>query len=346
LDARGTLEEDGFLLNGAIEAPDRGVRVPLRASYGGAGSRGNITLGPATLDFRPNGLQPAALGSVLAMVTSAEGAVDAAGAISFAPNTPLKGRAAVEFRELTVATAQGAVEQLNGAIRLEGLFPPRTAGAQTITARRIVAGVPLEEPSLRFRVEPTEAETVVVIERAEGRIAEGIVHVDGARFNPSAARNDLKMAIGGLSLGRLLRDYAMDGMSGTGTLSGVIPVTFSSGGLTIESGTVQADGGGILRVAWGSSRDTFMQQGESVALMVQALEDFHYSTLRITIDRPADDLLSLKVTMEGYNPAVRSGHPFRFNISLGGELEEILSVVREGGRLGTDLFRGSLGGVP
>jgi hypothetical protein len=204
----------------------------------------------------------------------------------------------------------------------------------------------LEEPSLHFRLEPAETGTVLVIDRAEGRVAEGMVSVDGARFDAAQSTNAFRITIRDLSLERLLGDYAMEGMTGTGTLNGVIPVTVSAAGLAIESGIVEAEGGGVLKVAWGSSRDAMVQQGESVALMVQTLEDFHYSTLRAISDRPADGSLSLKVTLEGHNPAVKNGHPFRFNISFGGNLESILAAVREGRRLGSSLFRGSLGGAP
>lgn len=346
VDGRVTIEGDTFLLDGSIGLSDHSVQIPFQARHLGTAPRGSITLGPAIMAFRPNALQPAALGSAFAMATRAEGEVEMSGALAVAPDAPLDGKASVAFRDLTVATAEGVIEKLNGAIRLEGLFPLRTAGKQRLSARRAVAGVPLEAPSLRFHLEPTAAGTILLVEHAEGKIAEGTVHIDGARFDPSAARNAITIGIDGLSLDRLLRDYAMEGLSGTGTLSGVVPMTFSPAGVAIESGAIKAEGSGVLKVAWGSARDTLMRQGEQVALMVRALEDFRYSTLRITINRPVDGSLSFMVAMEGHNPAVKDGYPFRFNIALSGELEKILAAIREGGRLGTDLFRGSLGGAP
>lgn len=346
LDAQITREDDALLLKGSLDSQDGAVRIPLQARTLTTEARGDIALGPATVAFRPGALQPAALGSAFSLVTQAEGAIEMSGALAFAPEKPLHGSAAVSFRGLTLDTVEGAIEKLTGDIRLDQLFPPGAAGAQTLSAARIVAGVPLEAPSLRFRLEPAEAGTAVVIERAEGRIAEGVVSIDGVRFDAAAPAHAFAIAIKDLSLERLLGDYAMEGMTGTGTLDGVIPVTVSAAGLAVESGNMQAEGGGVLKVAWGSSRDAMVQQGESVALMVQTLEDFHYSTLKAVIDRPADGSLSIKVAMEGHNPAVKNGYPFRFNISFGGDLESILAAVREGRRLGSSLFRGSLGGAP
>lgn len=346
VEGRVTAEDGAFVANGTIGLADGGVRIPVRARVLDAGAGGSVALGPAALEFRPDALQPRAFGSALAAVTRAEGSVELSGTLAFAPDAPLDGEAGITFRDLSVETEQGVVEKLNGAVRLDGLFPPRTARTQALSARRLVAGLPLEAPSLRFRIDSATAGPVVVIERAEGRIAEGVISVDEARIDPSAARNALEVGIEGLSLGGLLRDYAMEGLSGSGTLSGTIPVAFSADGMTIESGTLEAEGGGVLRVAWGTSRDAMMAQGEQVALMVRTLEDFHYSSLRLTIERPADGSLSLRVAMEGRNPAVKDGHPFRFNISLGGDLEEILAAIREGRRVGTSLLRGGFGGAP
>lgn len=345
-DASVKHEDDGFFATGSVSSPDRALRIPLQARFQGSEPRGRVMLGPVVLEFRPDALQPDALGPALVRVTRADGTLEMSGALAFAPNVPIEGKAGVEFRELSMATVQGSIEGLNGAIRLDGLFPPRTAGEQTLSARRLVVGVPLEEPSLRFRLEPEETGVVLVIERAEGRIAGGVVHVDGARLQSTATSHALEIGIDGLSLDRLLRDYAMEGMSGTGTLSGVIPLAFSDAGFSIESGSLEAESSGVLRVAWGSARDALMGQGEPVSLMVQTLEEFHYSTLRAKIDRPADGTLSLSVALEGNNPAVKDGHPFRFNISLSGNLEEILEAVREGNRLGASLFDGSLDGAP
>jgi len=346
LDARVVRADNGFSAIGWVSSPDRTLRIPLEAHYQGGRPRGRVTFGPAVLEFRPDALQPKALAPALAMVTQAEGALEMSGALDFASNGPVEGEAGLAFRGLSLATAEGIIEDLNGAIRLDGLFPPWTAGEQVLKARRLVVGIPLEEPSLRFRLESQDTGVILVIERAEGRVAGGVVHVDGARFQPAAATHALEIGIDDLSLDRLLRDYAMEGMSGTGTLSGVVPLVFSAAGLSIESGIVEAAGGGVLRVAWGAARDALMGQGEPVSLMVRTLEDFHYSTLRAVIDRPTDGSLSLRVALEGNNPAVKDGHPFRFNISLSGDLEEILEAVREGNRLGASLFDGSLGGAP
>lgn len=343
--ARVTPRGEALRLTGTIRQPGLDVRIPVRGQVLRSGRQGRIAFGPVTMAFQPGALQPAMLGAVLAAVRRAVGVVALSGALAFTPDSPLDGEATIDFRDLTAETAQGRIEGLGGTLRLEGLFPPRTAGVQTLSARRAVVGLPLDKPSVRFRLHAAKSRPIVLIDRAEGRIADGLVYLDRARFDPFAARNALDIGVRGLSLERLLGDWAMQKIAGTGILSGVIPVVLTSEGVIIDTGKLRAEGSGVLRVNWGASRDALMRQSEEVALMVRALEDFHYSTLQITLDRPPDGSLSIKVTMEGRNPAVKEGYPFRFNISFSGDLEKILVAVREGQRLGADLLRGGIGGA-
>jgi hypothetical protein len=46
--------------------------------------------------------------------------------------------------------------------------------------------------------------------------------------------------------------------------------------------------------------------------------------------------------MQGSNPDVLDGYPFKFNINLTGDLEPILSALQTGRRLTTDLLQRAL----
>jgi hypothetical protein len=113
-------------------------------------------------------------------------------------------------------------------------------------------------------------------------------------------------------------------------------------GVAVRDGVLRSQGNGTLRVNWGDAREALLRQNENVALMVRTLEDFRYSLLEVQLSRPPDGSLSLRVRLEGHNPAVKDGHPFRFIIAFSGDLEEILAAVREGRRLGGALLKGGL----
>ena len=56
--------------------------------------------------------------------------------------------------------------------------------------------------------------------------------------------------------------------------------------------------------------------------------------------------LTLAIGLDGANPAVLDGYPFRFNVNLSGQLAPILAAVREGRRIGAELLHGGLGSRP
>jgi hypothetical protein len=72
--------------------------------------------------------------------------------------------------------------------------------------------------------------------------------------------------------------------------------------------------------------------------MMRALENFQYKELKVTLNRPPDGELALGVVMEGRNPDVLDGYPFRFNINLTGDIEPLLAALQEGRRLTTELL--------
>ena len=146
----------------------------------------------------------------------------------------------------------------------------------------------------------------------------------------------------GIQLSRLFETLALEDFSGTGTLDGSMPVEITPAGVSLGRGTVAATGPGRLKVGFGGARETLMAQGEYVQLMVRALEDFHYDELSVSARRPAAADLEMDVTLSGQNQQVLDGHPFRFNISLKGDIDPIVDALREGRRLTGDLLGGTL----
>jgi hypothetical protein len=196
---------------------------------------------------------------------------------------------------------------------------------------------------MRFTILPRRRGVSVLLHDVMGEIAGGEIAVEDARWDSAAKTNAFDVQVRNVEIDRLLRDWQIEGISGTGRLSGVIPVRIGLAGLAVVGGRLDSAGAGAIRVDWGSARETLVNAGEQVALTVNALEDFDYNSLSIGIDQPEDGALTLAIGLEGTNPAVLDGYPFRFNINLSGELAPILSAVREGRRIGGDLLHGGFG---
>ncbi|MEM8948236.1 MAG: YdbH domain-containing protein, partial [Pseudomonadota bacterium] len=66
--------------------------------------------------------------------------------------------------------------------------------------------------------------------------------------------------------------------------------------------------------------------GESVKLMLQALENFQYDALKITIDGRTDGVNAVGLHLKGANPELYDGHPVEFNLNLEGSLASLVQV--------------------
>jgi hypothetical protein len=127
-----------------------------------------------------------------------------------------------------------------------------------------------------------------------------------------------------LDLGRLLALSRMEGLSGEGKLDGVLPLRLSQGAVIIEGGELAATGPGVLRYAAGSAPAALRAGGEGVDLLLQALENFRYEALKITLDGRTDAAMDIDLHLAGANPDLYDGHPVEFNLDLEGELANIL----------------------
>lgn len=339
----GRPDGERLALAGELETLAGGLRLPLAGSADLAGMTGRVTAGPARLGFRPGGLQPGVLVPALAEFGEVAGAVDVSGELSLDPGGALDTRISLAFDGLGARSGNLAVEGLAGRVVLDRLAPPASAGPQELRARRLIAGVPVESPRAHFTLAPGRRGALVRIHEGVAGLAGGEISVEEARWEPAAERNAAEIRVRGVDLARLLSEWQIEGIAGTGRLSGVIPVRLGPAGLAIAEGRLEAAGPGVIRVDWGAARETLVNSGEQVALTVRALEDFHYEALTIGVERPADGSLTLAVGLEGASPEVLDGHPFRFNINLSGRLEPILAALREGRRIGAGLIGGGLG---
>ena len=338
---------DGRLpVSGTAETLNGALRLPLAGAADLAAGTARIGLGPARVTFREGGLQPRALVPAMALPGTLIGPVGIDGEVAVGPGGALGTRLSLALDGLSLRGRVFEVAGLAGRVTLSGLAPPASAGPQELSAQSLIAGVPIESPRARFTLLPRSRGMAVQIHEGRGTLAGGEVAVADARWDTAAETNSVDIRVLGVSLERLLREWQIEGLSGTGRLTGRIPVRVGPAGLVVEGGRLEAGGAGRIAVDWGAARETLMNSGEQVALTVRALEDFRYDSLTIGVDRPAEGALSLAIGLEGSNPEVLDGYPFRFNITLSGKLEPILAAVREGRRIGADLLRGGLGAGP
>ncbi len=299
-------------------------------------------IGPGPVRFTRNGVQPRAFSPMLETLREADGTVRLQSALSYDPETGVESGARLVIEDLDVRLPTGRLEGLAGSVEIRDLIDPRTPPQQTLSARRFLSAIPLEEPTLVFQLEDNGDGPVVRIESAQGGLAGGLVRVVNTPIRINADTQDLVLTVESLSLPYIYEEWSAGRLSGTGMLSGAIPLRVTGGGVVIENGRVAAMEPGQLTVNWGDARGALIGQGDQVALMVRALEGFEYERFEIGLERPAQGELAFAITLEGRNPGVLSGQPFVFNINLSGNLEDLLTAIGDGVGITADMLSGGL----
>jgi hypothetical protein len=327
VDFKVTQAKNVFEGAGHVGLREKKIAAPVTARFDPASRRGEAHFGPLDLAFAAGGLQPGDLSPAMAELKKAEGSLKLEAALAYDGAPKASGK--VAFDSLSFQSSRVQVEGLNGTVEFLDLLAPRTAPLQSLTAKRITAGAPVEDAAVRFEISPADGTPVLAVDQAIGHVAGGTLSVNGATLRAGAA-NTLTLEVNALSMSRLFENLGTDNLKGTGTLSGSIPVTFGGGDFTIVDGRLKAQEAGVLQVHLGSARETLEKQGQAMSLMVRALEDFHYTALEIGLARPAGADVTLAVKLEGNNPTVLDGYPFRFNINLSGDLNQLLAALQAG----------------
>jgi hypothetical protein len=335
-----TRTQDALALTAEGYAADGTRRVKLAARHHFDG-RGEAELRLIELAFRPGVLQPVDLFPVLSGFSAVTGSAAATGRLVWAPDK-FESDGVVGLSDFSFTAGEITLEGLTTKVLFDGLLPPSTPPGQELTARRIDPAVPMHDLNLRFRVEPGEPPRLL-IERASLRFAGGRFRINDVVLEPGSARRDVTLEVEELDMAKLFELVQVEGLTGSGTLNGAIPVTVAGDAVMIRDGRLRAAGPGVLRFRSEAAAAALKGGGEPVDLMLRALQNFHYDDLSLTVEKAAAGDARVTLHLSGKNPDVLEGHPFAFNIALSGNLGNVLDAIRKGMRLSGELIRPMLG---
>ena len=331
LDADLGLADGRLSLSGRIGDLDGRLVVEFSGDHDLGRGSGRAALKLHRLAFAPQALQPEDLFPILrGTVSAVSGAVAAEGEIAWI-GSELSTDLEVLIDDLSLWSGRVRLQRVNSVVKIDGLWPPSTPPAQLVAVGLLDAGIPLTDGVIAFRLAP---EGRLDIERAEWRWAGGTIRTGGVTVGPQAAQFDLDLEVVDIGLTEIIELADIDGLAATGRLSGLIPVAVSGDGVVIRDGLLEAaPGGGVLSYAPSALPGALRQAGESVTLMLTAIENFHYDSLRITLDRQVDGATEIGLHLRGANPAFFEGHPVEFNLIVSGELDTMLRRGLEGYRV-------------
>ncbi len=222
---------------------------------------------------------------------------------------------------------------------LDGLWPPRTARPIEIALGRINPGLPISDFQVKAALPAAEAFRLD-LDAAAFSLLGARISVDGGRLALLEGTAELPIRISGLDLAEILKAADLADVDISGRLAGDLPVSFDDGVVTLRQSKLAATEPGILRVRSEEVASLLTGYGDEVNSMLRALEDFYYDDLSLTLEKTADDDLTLLLSILGKNPSVLEGQPFRINLNLESNIGQILNTLGEGLEISKDLLSG------
>ncbi|MNF35446.1 hypothetical protein D3C84_163150 [compost metagenome] len=203
-------------------------------------------------------------------------------------------------------------------------------------------GVPLGPLQLRADYQAALAQPLagrLQLWQADSGLLGGQLHVAPIRLELARRPLQLPVQVRGLELAKLLAVYPAEGLSGSGTLDGQLPLRIDRNGLSIDNGQLQArPPGGVLQFRSERIR-AFGQSNPALRLAVTALEDFQYDQLHSQVSYDPQGKLLLVLRLQGRNPALEGGRPVNFTITLEENVPALLTSLQLSGRVNEAIQR-------
>lgn len=323
-EANVKLAGDDARFDARFRGADQPIDLSLKGHTNIATLSGKVDLTLAPIAFTSGGLQPYNLFPPLrSWFDEVSGRIEAKGPVSF------EGGKLTSDLKLGVENFSGKVGpvqllNVNSVVEIDRPWPLSTKPDQQVAIQRADIGLPLTDALFRFKISDGKR-----LDLAESRLAMsgGEVRLDPVTLLLDAPVHNMKLTVTQVSVNELFAALGVAGLSGEGSISGAVPVSIFPGGIAIPAAELKADAPGVLRYDRAQAPAALQSAGESVAMALEALSDFHYKELILTLTRQLTGDVNLGLHISGANPNFYDGYPVEFNLSVEGRLDEAL---REG----------------
>lgn len=179
-------------------------------------------------------------------------------------------------------------------------------------------GIPFEDISLTFSVDSlTQSLTVG---KFKAGIFKGTVSTDEFTYYLNQHEHAIDISLHALDVEHILSLAEFEGITCTGKISGHLPAIITGNSFELKSGKVYAESpGGIFRYTLNNTPGKPLSLGENIQtqLVNQILSNYHFNSLEAWVDYSLDnDLLDLKIRMQGQNPDIDGGIAANFNPNI------------------------------
>ncbi len=312
-----------------LDTPD-GVRLGGgKGAHNVASAKGASTFTFDRILFKKGGVQPDKLAPVLkGFIGQTVGTATGSATFDWSPSG-VNSAANFIFDDVTFGGPTRVVTQttgLNGSINFASLWPVTTDGPQTITVDGVdLDALQLERGEVRFDMPGDET---LRVEEAQFPWFGGELGVYKANASLAGGEAVAPLRATNIDLKKILEYIDVDGLSGEGILSGVLPLVVEDGKARIENGVLKSEGPGAIRYR-GKAAEQAAGADDQAQIAFDLLRDLRYTSLGVTIDGPLDGRLNFQLKFEGDGEVALNQQnvrvPVIYRINLDAALLELLN---------------------
>jgi hypothetical protein len=297
------------------------TEMRVRGQHDLASDEGRAEVDLRPVEFAPGRVQPAALAPVLAdTIEDVSGRLALKGMLRWGAGHDLRADLNLLIEDVGFASGPARFAQMNGVIAFDRLAPLSTPPGQQLAIGLVDIGLPLTNGLLTFDLEPGR----LVVEQLRWQFADGRIRAAPFTIGSGGIRFSTTLTAERLKLDAIFALAQLEGLAGEGTMHGTLPITVAGTEAVIHNGELVSDRPGWVRYRPDKAPAALQAGGENVNLLLQALENFRYKELRLTIDGRTDGDLDVGLHIAGANPDLYDGYPIEFNLNLEGALADVL----------------------
>ncbi len=275
-------------------------------------------LSTGRLSFGGTGLGPSDLRPLALPFTPVSGQVAIEAEVQIDENDRQSGSLFVQ--DLEVESPAGRFEQINTVVTLTSVWPPQSEPNQTAAIGLLQAGVPITNMVTSFAVSPM----AVTMDSLTMEFASGTIRGEPMQINLDSTDSSGTFTVTGVKMPEIARLSGLKGLETTGTLSGTVPVRISGADIYILEGTLKTESPGVISFRPDATTRAAAAGQGGMTLAMEALENFQYDSIAMTLTGSLNKDLEAAMAIKGRNPDLYGGYPIDFNLSLSGELANVL----------------------
>lgn len=248
----------------------------------------------------------------------------------------VSGQMALQLDKLSLHTADMKLDDLEGTVNFIELVPLSMPPRQRIKGTVTVGDLGPLPIQLEFQLREDGA---VAVQDLDVGFAGGRMRTRGLVKPGDELDADGMIYVQSVDLAQVFQLIGLEGLEGTGRITGKVPVRLLGEDLTIGKGTLNAEGPGKLKYTGTALQQKLSNREDTVGTVAQVLSDFRYKKLSMELTKEASGTGAIMLRMDGANPAVYDGYPFAFNIRIESDFHKLGRIALGGVEAVTDVIR-------